>query len=89
MKDIEFIISKQQAQEIAKFIFADIEAYVNSHPDEYVDYLKSIEEVCTDDISTAKKWQSSRPQKTILKGEIIMANRNQIDYKGLFDAFLI
>lgn len=55
MKDIEFIISKQQAQEIAKFIFADIEAYVNSHPDEYADYLKSIEEGGTDDISTAKK----------------------------------
>lgn len=27
-------------------------------------------------------------QKTILKGEIIMANKNQIDYKGFFDAFL-
>lgn len=40
-KDIEYIVSKQQAQEIAKFIFADIEAYVNSHPNEYADFLKN------------------------------------------------
>lgn len=62
MKDIEFIISKQQAQEIAKFIFADIEAYVNSHPDEYADYLKSIEEGGTDDISTAKNDSPANPK---------------------------
>ena len=51
MKDIEFIISKQQAQEIAKFIFADIEAYVNSHPDEYVDFLKKEERNANHDTS--------------------------------------
>ena len=50
-KDIEYNVSKQQAQEIAKFIFADIEAYVNSHPNEYADFLKNEERNANHDTS--------------------------------------
>lgn len=35
----EFYISKSQAQEFAKAIFADIEDYVNKHLEEYQQFL--------------------------------------------------
>lgn len=39
----EFNIGKNQAEEFAKAIFADIEAYVNEHLEEYEEFLKEYE----------------------------------------------
>ena len=39
----DFNIGKAQAQEFAKAIFADIEAFVNEHLEKYEDFLKEYE----------------------------------------------
>lgn len=39
----EIKLNKEQAQSIAFAIFADIEAYVNEHSDEFEEFLKSEE----------------------------------------------
>ena len=43
MDFMEFNIGKNQAEEFAKAIFADIEAYVNEHLEEYEEFLKEYE----------------------------------------------
>ena len=43
MDFMEFNIGKNQAEEFAKAIFADIETYVNEHLEEYEEFLKEYE----------------------------------------------
>lgn len=38
---VEVHLNKQQSQEFASAIFADIAAYVESHQDEYEEFLRS------------------------------------------------
>jgi len=52
----DFNISKKQAEEFAKAIFADIENYVNEHLEEFEEFLKEERLAKENDSNKKASW---------------------------------